>query len=237
MSLAGNFGNSGLLFSLGDDTGLDMGFGLVDGEGILEKNLLNGLASSEAGISGLLLLGGGIAGEDNQFGLVLLQASNVGIKRLLGLVLATVVNGNTQTGGLLQNEAGSLQTETKERQRDETRLVSGKENTEKRLKNEVQTTQAHNKSLLQDVAVSYLDFTDGETTASTDTRVVFDSLASDDRSQQAQGTRGSLLGLLDTLGTAGNLLGRLIMPSFDVPLPILVEMDVHDLVVVLHGNL
>jgi hypothetical protein len=94
-----------VLLSLGDLASLLLGPNLGDGEDSASQ-----LGSSrELGGSRVTSLGlASLAGEDNQLGLVSLEALNVELERLLGLVAATVVDRNTDGKSLLAADTGSL---------------------------------------------------------------------------------------------------------------------------------
>ena len=94
-----------VLLGLGDLASLLLGIDLGDGED--SAGQLGG--GRELGGSRVTSLGlAGLAGEDNQLGLVGLEALNVELKRLLGLVAATVVDRNTNGESLLAADTGSL---------------------------------------------------------------------------------------------------------------------------------
>lgn len=114
----------GSLVALGHVVALDVGDGLL-GEGVADghsggevSGVAGGLAVSGEGSLGLVdLVGGGVellelaalAGEEDETGLVVLQAGDVGDQRLLGVVVAAVVDGNADGGSQLLGDAGLLQ--------------------------------------------------------------------------------------------------------------------------------
>lgn len=72
--------------------------------------------SGESGLGGVDLLSGrvelleltALTGEKDQAGLVVLEAGDIGNERLLGVVVAAVVNGDTDSGSELLGDAGLL---------------------------------------------------------------------------------------------------------------------------------
>mmetsp|Transcript_20653 Transcript_20653/g.38855 ORF Transcript_20653/g.38855 Transcript_20653/m.38855 type:complete len:237 (-) Transcript_20653:23-733(-) len=81
---------------------------------------------------------------------------------------------------------------------------------------------------------SSLQLSKSESTSSTDLEVVFDSLTVDDRTKLADRTRSELSGPGFTSLAAGDLLGGLVEPCFDEPLPVLAEVPIGHHVVVFH---
>lgn len=113
---------------------------------------------------GLALLGVvGLAGEDDEALLVGLEAGNVGGERLLGKVLAAVVDGNTDGGGVVARDTGLLLA----------RLSA--------------SANRHSKSSFGD---AYLELGQGEATALTHTAVVLDGRASHNRAEHVERARG-----------------------------------------------
>jgi hypothetical protein len=84
---------------------------VVDGEsGVGEENVVAVADSLDLLGAGLALLGGlGVAGEEDKALLVGLQALNVGLEGLLGEVLATGVDGDTDGARKLAGDVGLLQ--------------------------------------------------------------------------------------------------------------------------------
>lgn len=103
-SLAEGLESAELLLLRGDGTGL-LGLG-TGGQGKDGLNLANSLDVGEVDLLVLVLLGQ--LGQDDETGLVSLDALNVELEALLGLVAATVVDGDTDGAGVLLAEAGSL---------------------------------------------------------------------------------------------------------------------------------
>jgi hypothetical protein len=110
------------LLTLGEGVTLDLGDGLGeggvgDGEGGTDAGgeTLT-VAVGKSSLDGLDVLGGGVelleltalAGEEDQAGLVVLKAGDVGDQRLLRVVGAAVVDGDTDGGGELLGNASLL---------------------------------------------------------------------------------------------------------------------------------
>jgi hypothetical protein len=94
-----------VLLSLSDLASLLLGPDLSDGEdGAGQLDSGGELGGSR--VTGLGLAS--LAGEDNQLGLVSLEALDVELERLLGLVAAAVVNRDTDGESLLAADTGSL---------------------------------------------------------------------------------------------------------------------------------
>ena len=94
-----------VLLLLSDLASLLLGPDLGDGEkGTGQLN--GGVDISSLSITRLGLAS--LAGEDNQLGLVGLEALNVELEGLLGLVAATMVDGNTDGESLLAADTSSL---------------------------------------------------------------------------------------------------------------------------------
>jgi hypothetical protein len=160
-----------LLLGLGrDGSGLGLGSLLDNGEGSRGGEDLDG----GLGLVGLTLLE--LSGEDNQLGLVLLESQNVGLKTLNGSVLSSVVNGNTNGSSVVSGDTGSLE-------------------------------------LLK-----------RETSASSDLSVVSDSGGSDNRSEKIQRSGSDSSGLLGSCKSSRRLLAGLVKVGLDPLLPVLSEM-------------
>lgn len=110
------------LLTLGERVALDLGNGLSSGGvGDGEGGLNTGgdavtLALSDGGLDGLDFLSGGVelleltalAGEEDQASLVVLETGDVGNQRLLGVVGAAVVNGDTDGRSKLLGDTSFL---------------------------------------------------------------------------------------------------------------------------------
>ncbi len=82
-----------------------------------------------------------------------------------------------------------------------------------------------------------LQFSQGETTTLADLGIVFNSLSTDSRVQEAiNRARRDAGSLLDSVLSASQLATRLIKPGLDAELPVLAEVLVRELIVVLQDH-
>jgi len=93
---------------LADGTSLQTLGWCGDGQHVVADVLSDGLALLGRGIALLDALAGVLAGEDDQLALVQLQTLNVLLESLLVAVLATVINGDSDTGRRRGGDTGSL---------------------------------------------------------------------------------------------------------------------------------
>jgi len=165
----------------------------LDGEGGVD--LGDGLGLGEVG-GGVALLGlAGLAGEEDQALLVGLEAGDVGGEALLGEVLAAAIDGDADGLGELAGDAGGLVREA---------LVTlscccGFGIRDAACRTTFNLESCH----------SYLELSQGETTAGASPPVVLDGRAADDGAEPVDGTGGDGGGLGLASVPAGQLLASL----------------------------
>lgn len=179
-------GDLALLDLLDGDVGGDDGDDGGDGGGLVE--------AGDVGLGVALLGGVGPAGEEDQAVLVGLEAGDVGGQGFLGEVLAAGVDGDADGAGEGLGDAGLL------------RWV---------LEYHFSISDSPRDVKNQDggIPISYLELSQGETTAGTDSAVVANGRASHNRSELVDGTRSDGSGLGLTSSASSELLAGLYQRS------------------------